>query len=171
MIMMRLLYDPKKHIMYPLIDGRNFIIDSYRDGILKTGFNHVSPKQKAQWIETVQDIIQNDFNGNTLEASKVLSEVYSKPEYNRNVLYRLLPMLKNRREEGINKTEKNWLHRIIRKLEESNLEGEFWEVYRRKKSIGQYGEQLGTAQCDYQLKTTRKRVGDKILRKILNSDD
>jgi hypothetical protein len=149
MTMIRFLCDPKKHISYRLRDGRKYIIDSYKDGILKFGYYNASPRQKSMWIDIVQSIIQNDFNGNILEASRVLSEIYKKPEYHRTKLYSLLPMLGGGRKDK----KKRKLEKMVKRIIDEKQEEEFFRIYRKMKCAGQCTEKLGTEQCDYQLRT------------------
>jgi hypothetical protein len=57
-----IVYDPQKHVKYKLGKGREFIIDNYRDQVLRDGYYQASAKRKRIWIDIMEDLIQRTFN-------------------------------------------------------------------------------------------------------------
>jgi hypothetical protein len=52
------------------------------------------------------------------------------------------------------------LERMARKIIDEELESEFFKIYHKMKSTRQYTEQMGSAQCEHQLKKIRKKHKD-----------
>jgi hypothetical protein len=160
-MILRLIVDPTTHCEYTLKSGKKFVIDNYRDTILKDGYYHQPPKKKNLWKRTVKDLIDNEFKGNIKEASEVLYEVYQKPEYLRGNLYKYV--YTRPRQDRQNKKKEE----ILKRIHEEGLADEVLKELLKERCIGVESEPLGTEQCDYQLKTLRTRVGFKALVKAL----
>jgi hypothetical protein len=160
-IVFRLIINPKTHHEYPLRNGDKFVIDNYRDSILKNGYAHMPPKRKSLWKKTVKDLIDNEFKGNIAKASEVLYEVYQKPEYLRGNLYKYVYTRPRQDKQNKKKEE------ILKRIHEENLADEVLKELLKERCIGVESEKLGTEQCDYQLRTLRTRVGFKALVKAL----
>jgi hypothetical protein len=135
---------------YTLKDGRRFVIDNYRDAILRDGYSHLPPKRKSLWKKTVKDLIDNEFKGNIKEASEVLYEVYQRPEYLRGNLYKYI--YTRQREDRRNKKLKKLMEYIYREGLVEEVKKELW----KKESVGIESEQLGSSQCDFQLKKFKR---------------
>jgi hypothetical protein len=156
------LFDSSKHKTYQLQDGSKFIVDNHTDSILRNGYYFMPIVQKGVWRRTVSELIATVFNKDFLRASQVLYEVYKKPEYLRGNLYKYI-YTKPRRDRK-NKKLTKVLEYISREgLDEKDVLKALW----KEKCIGVEAEQLGTAQCEHQLKTLRTRVGKKMLVKYL----
>jgi hypothetical protein len=92
---MRFLFDPQKHLRYPLKNGTFFEVSNYQDELLRNGtYGASNPRKQGELIDTLETLLKIDFNGNVKLMSEVLSEVYAKPEYTRQGLYKILPSLK-----------------------------------------------------------------------------
>jgi hypothetical protein len=153
------LYDSSKHKAYQLQDGSKFIVDSHTDNILRNGYYHMSIVQKGIWRRTVSTIIDKVFDKDKLRASKVLYEVYRKPEYLRGNLYKYI-YTKPRRDRKNKK-----LTKVMEYIENEGLKEDVKRELWKQDSIGVESEQLGTAQCERQLKTVHVRVLAKELEK------
>jgi hypothetical protein len=137
---------------YTLKDGRRFVIDNYRDAILRDGYSHLPPKRKSLWKKTVKDLVDNEFKGNIAKASEVLYEVYSKAEYDRRTLYRLV--FKSPRKDRVNRKVQRLLDYAYRNGLVEELKRQLW----KDMCITQETEQLGTSQCEYQLKKEERKL-------------
>jgi hypothetical protein len=151
------LCDKSKHKEYRLQDGTMFLVDNHTDSILTNGYYHMSIVHKGIWRRTVTQLIATVFDGNIQRASEVLYEVYQKPEYLRGNLYRYI-FAKPRKDRQNKKVTK-----IVEYIKQEGILKEVVSELLKSHCIGVETEQLGTAQCDYQLKTYRTRVGMKML--------
>lgn len=150
---MRLLHSPNTHITYTLKDGSSFTIDNARDYILRSGYYTQNSRQKAIWKRTTSDLIKQGFRGNVDLASKVLEEVYKKPEYQRGNLYKILG--KKIRKDRRNKK----LQRIMREIYQNDLVDSVKKAIWRQEAIPEEEDYcLGTQQAEYQLKRIIKKV-------------
>jgi hypothetical protein len=151
-------YYQNQIVVHPLPDGSTFIVDNKTNEILQNGYS-MTPMGKAEWIETVSEIIETYFHRNVAQASEVLYKVYQKPEYQRTKLYELLPMLKhpNPQWSELSKAERKYIIREIKKLRKRGLELPFIQECLRRRSLKLITEPLGTQQAEYQL----RKVGRK----------
>jgi len=152
-------YNSSRHMEYQLRDGTRFIVDYYTDGILSNGYYHMPIVQKGIWKRTLRELIENVFNGNIQRASEVLYEIYKKPEYHRETLYRYV-FGKSRKDIRERKAKK-----IVEYAYSEGIVNEVKRELKKKECIGTETESLGTSQCERQLKTIHVRVLAKELEK------
>jgi uncharacterized protein YidB (DUF937 family) len=154
-------YDKSKHREYQLQDGTVFVVDYHTDSILSNGYYHMPIVHKGLWRRVVSELIATVFNGDIKKASEVLHEVYKKPEYLRGNLYKYI-YTKPRKDRQNKK-----LTKVMEYIENEGLKEDVKRELWKQESIGVESEQLGTAQCEHQLKTLKTRVGKKMLVKYL----
>lgn len=142
------LFDPSRHSVRNLKDGRNFIVTSTEDRLLRDGSYGTidNPVRKSQWYDLLDRLYKNIFNQNVSEMSSVLGELYPSGEYRRDNLYRCVPSL---REEinGLSPSQKRKLKRYANKLTEKQAE-ELRRILARKASFSPREEELGDKTTD-----------------------
>jgi hypothetical protein len=150
-------YDKSKHREYQLQDGTVFVVDYHTDSILSNGYYHMPIVHKGLWRRIVSELIASVFNGNVQRASEVLYQVYQKPEYLRTNLYRYL-YTKPRKDRQNKKVRK-----VVEYIKQEDISKEVVRELLQSQCVGVVSEQLGTAQCEHQLKTSKTRVAMKAL--------
>jgi formyltetrahydrofolate synthetase len=150
--MMRLLHNPNSHVTYPLKDGNNFTIDNAKDYILKCGYFTQNSRQKAIWKRVTSEVIKYAFRGNVELASKVLKEVYQKPEYERGTLYKILGkrIRKDRKDKKLQK--------VMKEIYQNDLVDDVKRAIWKQEAIPEEEDYcLGTQQAEHQIKRIEKK--------------
>jgi formyltetrahydrofolate synthetase len=143
-------------VTYSLKNGYFFTIDSAKDYILKSGFYTQSSRHKAVWKRVVSDLIKQGFRGNVDLASKVLEEVYKKPEYQRGNLYKILG--KKIRKDRRNKK----LQKVMKEIYQNDLVDDIKKIIWKQETIPEEDYSLGTQQLEHQLKRIEKKKAEEI---------
>ena len=128
---LKFLFDPSRHSVRNLKDGRIFVVTSTEDWLLKDGSYGTidNPVRKSQWYDLLDRLYKNIFNQNVSEMSNILGELYPSEEYRRDGLYHSVPSLREKI-EGLSPSQKRKLKvlsnikncsvRRIRKGKENN---------------------------------------------------
>jgi len=114
---LRLLYDPTRHVVRELRDGKSFIVTTMEDQLFRDGLRvtHLNPVRRRQLRDLLDRHYKNVFNQNVSQMSDVLEELYPSGDYSRQSLYENIPSLRQKT-SGLSPSEKRNLRRIAGRL-------------------------------------------------------
>jgi hypothetical protein len=114
---LRLLYDPTRHVVRELRDGKRFIVTTMEDQLFRDGLRgtHLNPVRRRQLRDLLDRHYKNVFNQNASQMSEVLEELYPSGDYGRQSLYENIPSLRQKT-KGLDPSEKRNLRRIADRL-------------------------------------------------------